>query len=529
MARDASRPGLPVHLASAGEHRSVWSVLVLAAVVPPAVTAFLDYLNIPLGCPGRLVYLYSPVVGERAAMLPFAILLAGALGVGVWLAAASEKRHRQAGLLIVALGAAALAVWSYLAPPEHYEQHVFNAHSPSHDGAFVTEALHVDSLRDYLQSFPQHARTPPEEMRGTRVISNPPGATVLAVGARGLLQAIPVLDELAGPPAGETLPAGPAFEWFRYSSSVGLIFFWLLTALWLFAGVFLYLGARLFWPPAVAAAYALCCVFSPMTLLFTPGKDPAQLLTVALPLCLWVVAVRHQRGWVAGLAGCTFVIACLASLVHIWLAGIVIAATWLGERRTRPDARRPAGWFVGWAAGGAVLTAAALYLLWGLDLIATARAVAHAQAEVTRGASAMPLAWQLLGVPLFLLFVGPAWWTATLWLVAPPALNGGAAAAGRSHDADASFGRYLLLGCALVMLATVGFTNLETPRLWIPFVPLLLLGALTQVETLRSPSRRMALILAVLVGVQVASTALQWTLMDMREAETRLSDGSFFG
>ena len=150
------------------------------------------------------------------------------------------------------------------------------------------------------------------------------------MAAKCLLERISALNDLAGPPLTDTLPADAAFEWFRRSSAVGLVFFWLLTGMWVCAGVFLYASARLFWPPAVAVAFSLCCVISPMTLLFTPGKDPAQLLTMAVPLCLWLVAVRGRRAWLAALAGAACVAACLASLVHVWLAATVVAAAWLG-------------------------------------------------------------------------------------------------------------------------------------------------------------------------------------------------------
>ena len=79
------------------------------------------------------------------------------------------------------------------------------------------------------------------------------------------------------------------------------------------------------------------------------------------------------------------------------------------------------------------------------------------------------------------------------------------------------------------MLATVGFTNLETPRLWIPFVPLLLLGGMLRIEALRQPSRRLALALALLVATQITAAALQWSFMDMRETETRLAEQRYFG
>jgi hypothetical protein len=261
-------------------------------------------------------------------------------------------------------------------------------------------------------------------------------------------------------------------------------------------------------------------------LLFTPGKDPTQLLTVALPLYLWLLACRRRSIWVAACAGLCLVPALLVSLVHAWIAVVVVVATLLG---TRGVPAQPRGLLLRVcfpATGAALLGAAGLYLLCGLDLLATARAVAASQAAVTRGPGAMPLARQLLGVPLFLLLAGPAWWATVLW-------NGGRygrpAFATEEAAGSARLGRYLLLGSGLVMLATIGFTNLETPRLWIPFVPLLLLGGLLQLPLLRGPAARTRLLLAALVFVQATCSAAHWSLMDMRETETRIVEERFFG
>jgi hypothetical protein len=51
---------------------------------------------------------------------------------------------------------------------------------------------------------------------------------------------------------------------------------------------------------------------------------------------------------------------------------------------------------------------------------------------------------------------------------------------------------------------------------------LLLLGTALQLRTLRASTRRMPLLLAALVFAQVAVSAAQWSLMDVREAEVRL-------
>ncbi len=502
--------------------RHPWHVLVLGAVVPLTIAVLLYRWDVPLGCPGRFVYPYSPLVDRRIGPACLAVLIGLLLGGGTWLVAASSVAGRRGGFAAVVLGVVALAAWSYFAPPDHYNQYVFNAHSPSQDGAFVEEAGRVQSVRAYLADFPARARTPPEQMRGTRVVSNPPGATLLAIALDGLLQRWPGLEEFLTRPLRAAMSPDAAFDQVRSTTARGLVFFGVLTALWALAAAPLYLAARLLLPPATAVAFVLCSVFTPATLLLTPGKDPAQLLSVGMPLLFWLLAWRRGYAWAAVLAGTTFVLACLVSLVHVWIGGITLVSTLLATFGSWTELRRVILRAVVPASVSVVVTGVALYLLCGLDLIATFRAVAHSQAEVTRGPNAMPLVWQLLGLPLFLLFAGPALWTAVGWAFARrPAPSD-------PLDAGARFGRSLVLLTTIVLLATVAFTNSETPRLWIPFAPLLLLGLSLQIAPLRGTTRGGVFLLAVLVCVQIACAAAQWSLMDMRETETRLLDGRFY-
>ncbi len=505
--------------------KPVWSTLFVAAVAPLVIHILLLRTHVPLGCPGRFVYLYSPVVSWRLAAVPVAIVLAVIPALGVWLSAATDRRRQRTGLGLVVLGATALAAWSYCAPPDYRNQHIFNAFSPAQDGAFLVEGLRIDAVGAYLREFPARAATPPTEMRGTRVVSNPPATTLLVVGLDRLLRAFPGLAALV-PLADDAefatvRPARPL----EHAAQVGLLFFWALTGLWLCAGLFFYAAGRLFCEPPIAATYAFCCVFSPAALLFTPGKDPAQLLTVAVSLYLWLAAWRRGRSLWAVLGGVALACACLASLVHLWVAGVVLTATLLAVFRDRRELRRVL-LRVALPACAAAVVAFGLFRLLGIDWPATALAVARAQREVTCGPEAMPLVWQLLGVPLFLLLAGPACWIAAVTLPSSKF----------KPELPAKLGGALLLVTAIVLLTTVGFTNLETLRLWIPFVPLLLLGAL-----LRSPLagharatdvpalRRTAMLLATLVVVQVAVAALHWSLMDPRETETRLVEQRFFG
>lgn len=526
MTTRASKPAppvLPVHRPSRRE-----LMILLAALLPPLTLCILCTLQIPLGKPGTLTYLYSPIPAHRLRGALAAIPLAALAGCAIGLCGAESIARRRTGLLLAALCLVGLGTWSYLAPPEHIKQHVFNMQSPSHDGAFIYEAFQFDDVHAYLRDFPRRAATPPAEMKGTRVISNPPGTTLLAYAVRQSLgdQALDVLD----------VPDETAdLRFFRVRAGVGLATLWILTVLWIASAVPLYVAGRLFAPQAPAAAFAMLSVASPMTLLFAPGKDVAQLFTLSLPLCLWLYAWHTGRRWSALLAGALVPLAAMVGLVHLWLAAISLVATLAVTRRedgsahspadprTRPGPHRAAGLQLAlFALLGASAASAALLTL-GIDLPATLRAVARAQAEVTRGPGAMPLTWQLLGVPIFLLFCGPAVWlaVASAWLRDE-----------RPASPDARFGRLLARLTLLVMLATIGFTNMETPRLWIPFAPLLLLAALirfcTEASRTGAPAaaptshRRQARLLGLLVFSQLAAGALQWSLMDMRETETRL-------
>ena len=499
----------------------------MAAVLPFSLLVLLYRLALPLGMSGRFVYLYSPVAGWRLRSIPAALLLAGAIGFGTWLLSASRQYHQRVGLTLVAIGLIGLAFWAYLAPPDHLKQHIFNMESPSQDGAFAREAARIGDVRIYLQAFPQRAQTPPQQMRGTRVISNPPGTTLLAYGLRRLLGPWSLLhddihrlveqDEVKFDETGEL--SETALVAFCQRAAQGIVLCWALVVIWLLSAVPLYALGRLFFLPQPAAVFAVCCLISPMTLLFLPGKDAAQLLTAALPLWLWFVAVRRELWWAALLSGALFVPASMTSLIHVWLAVIVVVACLLDAWHSREQltcllirALLP-------AVIGATVIAGGLYILVDWNVLATAWAVAQSQADVTRGPDGMPLAWQLLGIPLFLLFAGPALWLVVMWWWG--GIN-------HSRNRDSRLGFYLLICTLAVMLITIGFTNAETPRLWIPFVPLLLLGALLRLEAFHQPASRQRVMLSGLVFVQIVFSALHWVLMDMREAESRLLSGDFF-
>lgn len=484
----------------------------LAAAIPLFALILLWIWGVPLGKPDKFVYLYSPLVGVRLMMVVVAAPIAAAAGAGVWLLGDRHAGRRRMGLAVSGIAAIGIAAWTYGAPPQAVEQHVFNMMSPSHDGAFVLEAAQVRGWRAYLAGFPQRARTPQELMRGTRVISNPPGATLLAVAVAAAYDGSAWLRGALHAATGE-LPSE-----MQRSISVSLAYAWVLLLLWLTAAPLAYLAARVYLEPAPAAVLALAMVATPATLLFSPGKDPAQLALVLPALAAWLLAHRNGRVWPAALCGGLLMFGCGASLVCVWIGVALAAADVLAAVVTGGKRRGPAMWSrllrrilpAAAAAGGvAVIMHAGL----GYDVLSASLAVAQSQAEVTRTRpDAMPLVWQALGAPLFLLFAGATLW----WFLLDPRRDGPA-------DAARDFGGALIATTALVLLVTIGFTNAETPRLWIPFVPLLLIGAALRQHLFRAPDAAGRRVLALLAAVQVAAAAAQWAFMDMREAEMRLT------
>lgn len=506
-------------------------VLVCVALVPLALTFLLRLTEVPLGKPGTFTYLYSPdgIFERRVAQLPAALAIAVALACSIWLLCDSRRLRCVGGYALLCLGLFATGVWSLVAPPQWRSQLYFNMSSPSHDGAFLEESARLDppgGALEYVRHFPERAGTRKEVMRGTRVISNPPGTTLLAYTMRDWSArstfAKGAIDRLL---AGEPPEVRSDFR-----LRAALPFAFALQGIWLVGAVLFFFAARQLLDAPLAAALAVIVAVCPATLMFTPGKDPAQLCLVAVQVWLGVRAWR-DGGWVAAAGfGVVSALAAFVGLVHIWVAILLAVAARFAWRRggLASFALRyclPAGC-------GALGVAFGLWLVWRVDLLGIIAAVAKAQSAVTRGPESMPWFWQTLGIPLYALFAGPA-----LWFVA---LRGGklegveaGPRAGCPHHPESRaecprhpdagrFGRALVVATAALMVVTVGFTNAETPRLWMPFQWLLLLGLTAYAAPRLNRRADRATLLAAVVLIHVAASAIQWSMMDMREAENRL-------
>lgn len=507
--------------------------LILAATVPLIVLIFLFMNDVPLGKPGKFLHLYARLTLRRVLSTPVAVGLIFMQVCGIWLLSLAHRQNAQrsanplAWLMIVA-SVFGLGLWAWYAPPDHLSQHAFNLHSPSHDGAFAVEGWRMGDLRAYLRDFPRYVLSEEARWGGTRIMSNPPGLTMLACGVRDVHRAAPGVTNALLP-----TEQMPDLTGIRESMSISLLFGMLLHGAWVLAVAPWYFAARLWLPAAESAAIAICCVFTPTTLMFTPGKDPAQLLTVGLIVWCWLAAIVRRSSVFAVLLGIVMVAALLLSLVHIWVAAVLLAASgFAATSRGTGNAPLAHGRAadVGLALLMSILSAivAMVALAWvsGFEMWSALPAIAKGQSIVTRGPGSMPYWWQALGVPLFLVFCGPAVWFlgCSAFFTRPdkqaPLLTGAAPNAAHTLSTfSRRTGIGLMVASIVVMLATVGFTNVETPRLWMPFAALIVLGGgIVFFSSVRGP----VWLAALLAATQLAGSIGQWTLMDMREAENRL-------
>ncbi len=524
-----SRPA-PVETHGSGNgaaRRSPWLVrpVLIAAAIPLLALIVLYVTDAPLGRP-RFVYPYSPLAPIYLLRAIPALLLIVPLVHGARALASTEAAMRRRGLLIGATTAVLIGGWSFAAPYRFRGRYLFEMQSPSHDGAFLLEAhaLHHDQIvtadrapvlgaDEYVRRFPELLKRTPVQMRGTRVLSNPPGMTMLALAAIKVLDRVPLAARLVQ----RCLPGAPLedaalMEWFTQGLSVAS----LLHVIWMLSLLPAYGLARLWLARAPALVTGLAMVFNPATVNFTPGKDAAQLLLVLALLYLWFAVVARRSLILAVLAGVVWVIGMLFSLVFAWIALVAaISSLWVARR----DRRRVLD-VVLHAALPAAISAVVVMLLacaalrW--NVAATLYAVAARYGELQGDIITRPLLLNLIGLGLFVLFAGPALWTAPVILWRQ-----------RATDEAARLGRVMLVLTTIVLSYTYMFANnAETPRLWIPFIPLLVLGVVLQADIFRAPGREGSVrVLLALLAIQVAATLAHRSLLDVRETELRALSG----
>ncbi len=509
------------------------AVFCTACLLPLAALAALRLAAIPLGQADYLIYRYSPLWLARL-IITVPALLGALLAMGLMFAARHRPGWLWPGVAAVCL---ALGMWTWIAPPRAILQHTLNMMSPSHDGAFVAESARVVDVGDYLRGFDERIQQSVAEMRGTRILSNTPGMTLLAVAVRRAI--VPGTGERPG--ALHQMLLDSSMD----RSSPELVrrqlllidYALVLLVMWITSGIVAYGLGRVLLSPLGAGAFAVLAMFNPATVHFSPGKDSAQLLTINLMLWAWLAGWRYKSAWRSAAAGALLVIGMSLGLVHLWVALAAAAATLFVSARSEklPGVR---WWLVKNLLPmllGSVAVMVVAAIVWGWNMPATFLAVtrryAQLQAELEAGRLDRGL-WLMIGIPLFLLFVGPGLWTVG-WI---------AARAGCLRAA-APVGLPLAIATTSAMLATVWLgTPAELPRLWIAFLPPLTLGlmassrlfarpsaepadaprSLMASENSPTPPRRIAVLAGTLVAAQIATTALHFCFLDVRESEYRL-------
>jgi hypothetical protein len=503
------------------QSRAIVLLLGASFVIPLGILLILLATDVRLG-QGYFAYRYSPVRGIRTTRAIPAVVIGAAAAGAVMGLFRHERKYRVAAKATLVACLVAGGAWIWFAPPAYVNQQMFNMTSPSSDGAFVLEAREIKSLPVYLRDFPQRLKKSPAEMGGTRVLSNPPLTTVFAYAVRG--------DAYSDTPATDR-PATDLERWLitahevppenareiAYALRVSI----LLCILWTLSGVAAYLLGRVFLSPAGAAVFAILVTFNPCTLHFVPGKDPAQLLSINLMLWAWFLAWRRRSPLLAALGGAILTVGATAGLVHIWVALIAFMATAWDAWRTRAGLTMVlVNAFAAGAGALAVVSAAYFVLDWNIPR--TLVAVSGRWTEIQKTFDMNRAIWFAIGLPIFLLFLTPGFWTlAGLSLRRPPWRH-------------MNFGTRLAICTMAVMLLiyiVMGVTY-ELPRLWVAFLPTLLLGLAIDRPMLRATPRgehpRVAKALALIVIVHVVFTTMHWTLFDARESEYRLSTQRYY-
>ena len=499
----------------------IFASLILCGTVTLMTLIVLRWTNVPLG--QQFNYRYSQLAELKTlnGVWPIALLLLPIVLAARWIV---EAKARALGLSLGMLCILLLAVWTAFAIPRPIRQHSVNLVSPSHDGAFVMEANEIRSLPDYLRRFDQYIHRPVSAMGGTRILANPPGMTILAVAERRIF---PVSNSWMTPIEHylidkEDVAQDEATFMFGHGLRYGMI----LLLMWALSAPLAYLLGRQFMAPLGAALFALLVTFNPCTVHFSPGKDAAQLLTINAMLLAWFHGVRRDRMWATALGGALLLVGAICGLIHFWVAVAALAASlwqaWSDGRFTRVVLKHALGATIGF-----LVLALVIYFASGWNCIATLMATGRLYNKVKNTIGINETLWLFIGLPIFLLFVTPALWTA-LALNFRNGVGDFASRFRKSHRRDlrtreANPSGARLLVCVMVSMALsykLG-VSWELPRVWIAYLPLLLLATMIDVPLFRNGNRRALTPILIIATVSMLFTAIHWTLLDVRESEYR--------
>lgn len=483
---------------------------VAVGLFPLLALLILFAIQIPLGQP-HFVLRYTAMLPNRMGRAAIGLAI-GMIGLGVLNQSLSgSDRLRRTAQYSAIFMFGILILWTFYAPPSYAAQHSFNLLSPSHDGAFVVEARSVESIREYVSgTFYERLNQTPNDMRGRRLLSNPPGLTVISVMLNRLVEGSPGLRSMLVSGFGLD-DLDDAHQQSAFASSMLLAL--LMTAIWGGSLAFAYPLCRLWLPPAASAAIACSAVFNPSSVNYTPGKDCMQLFTVLAILFFWMHAYVRKRRLGAALAGIAATLSLLVGLIHVWIVVIVMVSTLWHAFRNRNANPWLRSCLIPFAAGGLCMSLV-LYVTLGWNVFLTTYRVGLRYNEIQLPIITEPFYWALVGLPLFLLFVGPGFWVQAV------------AVRRDVRDGPAVLGGAVLASTILAMTYSYFFANnSETPRLWVPFIPLLQLGMSLRRSPFRRDDPQSRKFCIKLLALQLVVTWAQWALMDVRESEWRLTSG----
>lgn len=356
------------------------------------------------------------------------------------------------------------------------------------------------SVRDYLD---QYAQYEPEEVFPSdtlRVVTHPPGPSLLCYGVQRPLRTCPGLaDRLIGLYR-RLFPSDWGRHTFILSTPVSARIFLAgittcglatIALASLLAPVVLWAASRLGLRGWAGPAFALCAML-PSLHLYSPGIDQTFPLWAMLFWTVLLVACQRNHAALAACAGALFFVCMGFSLAFVVALAIPLAGAGLWWTRTerRGPALRRAARIACPLVGGFALILVIAQLTVGYDAIgAWLRCYRHNKlfnAESARGY----WPWLLYNPVMFVLFLGGP--TAVLWLA------GTAAALRRWWRKGRVVGRdWLPLGVAgvIVLLWFSGLNRGEVERLWMFLMPACLLAGLCGLRTRPRAGESLALLL----------------------------------
>jgi hypothetical protein len=519
MKKNRARPPKTV-IVRPRRSRLILGSLIIFGSVTLMTLIILRWSNVPLG--QQFNYRYSQLAELKTAtgIWPIFLVLLPLGASAFWVAKPGRRALGLSfGMLIILL----LALWTALAIPRPIRQHSVNLVSPSHDGAFVMEAHQMGSLSHYLKNFDRYIQRPVSAMGGTRILANPPGMTILAVAER---RVFPVSQNWMTPVERELIEhQGVDEDEATFMFGHGLRFGMILLAMWALSAPLAYLLGRQFMAPLGAALFALLVTFNPCTVHFSPGKDAAQLLTINAMLLAWFNGVKRDRMWATCLGGALLLVGAICGLIHFWVAVAALAASvWQAwsDGRLRHVLKHAVAATIGF-----FLLAGLIYFASGWNSIATLIATGRLYNKVKNTIGINETLWLFIGLPIFLLFVTPALWTALMlsfrkgFRAFAPRFRRSSHVNPRNRQANPSGAK--LFVCVFVSMAlsyTLG-VSWELPRVWIAYLPLLFLAGMIDVPLFRNANRRALKPIFAIAAISLCFTAIHWTLLDVRESEYR--------